>query len=79
MIGFRILKRRREVSCDVVERFRAIPVANISDAMSRMTAAGAGLRPLHSGGEGLRIRPRYLGWADARAKAASGRQGNCSL
>ena len=50
MIGFRILKRRRAVSGDTVERFRAIPVANISDSMSRMTAGGARLRPLHRDG-----------------------------
>ncbi|WP_429069297.1 RraA family protein [Bosea sp. OAE752] len=50
MVGFRVLKRRRQVSADVVERFRALPVANVSDAMSRMTAGGARLRPLHGGG-----------------------------
>jgi RraA family protein len=50
MIGFRILKRRRKVSDDIVKRFRTIPVANISDSMSRMTAGGARLRPLHRGG-----------------------------
>jgi RraA family protein len=50
MVGFRVLKRRRQVSADVVERFRALPVANISDSMSRMTAGGAKLRPLHGGG-----------------------------
>lgn len=50
MVGFRVLKRRRQVSADVVERFRALPVANISDSMSRMTAGGAKLRPMHGGG-----------------------------
>jgi regulator of RNase E activity RraA len=50
MIGFRILKRQRTVSQDTVAAFRLLPVANISDAMSRMTAAGARLRPMHSGG-----------------------------
>jgi RraA family protein len=50
MVGFRVLKRRRQVSADVVERFRLLPVANISDSMSRMTAGGAKLRPLHGGG-----------------------------
>lgn len=50
MIGFRILKRRRHVASELVDRFRAIPVANISDSMSRMSAGGASLRPLHSGG-----------------------------
>lgn len=50
MIGFRILKRRREVEAGLVERFRTLPVANISDSMSRMSAGGASLRPLHRGG-----------------------------
>jgi RraA family protein len=50
MIGFRILKRRRQVEAGLVERFRTLPVANVSDSMSRMTAGGASLRPLHRGG-----------------------------
>ena len=50
MIGFRILKRRRAVGADIVEKFRRLPVANVSDSMSRMTAAGARLRPMHAGG-----------------------------
>ena len=50
MIGFRILKRRRQVEAELVQRFRTVPVANVSDSMSRMTAGGASLRPLHRGG-----------------------------
>lgn len=50
MIGFRILERRRQVAKATVEKFRCIPVANISDVMSRMTAGGASLRCLHAGG-----------------------------
>ncbi len=50
MIGFRILKRRRQVSADVVAKFRSLPVANVSDSMSRMTAGGPRLRPMHGGG-----------------------------
>lgn len=50
MIGFRILKRRRQVGADLVSRFRALPVANVSDSMARMTAGGPRLRPLHHGG-----------------------------
>jgi RraA family protein len=34
----------------MVAKFRSLPVANISDSMSRMTAGGARLRPMHSGG-----------------------------
>ncbi len=50
MIGFRILKRKQAVSADVVAKFRELPVANVSDSMSRMAAAGARLRPIHGGG-----------------------------
>ncbi len=50
MIGFQICKRTRKVDADIVSKFRELPVANISDSMSRMTAAGAKLRPIHAGG-----------------------------
>jgi RraA family protein len=50
MIGFRICKRTRKVDDATVARFRELPVANISDSMSRMTSAGARLRPMHAGG-----------------------------
>ena len=49
-IGFRILKRRRKVSHALVSKTRGLPVANISDSMSRMFAGGPLLRPMHSGG-----------------------------
>ncbi len=49
-IGFRILPRRRKVDADVVARFRDLPLANVSDVMSRMAAAGPRLRPMHGGG-----------------------------
>jgi RraA family protein len=45
-----IFKRRAQVSAALAERFRAIPVANISDCMQRITAAGPRLRPMHAGG-----------------------------
>jgi RraA family protein len=50
VIGFQICKRTRKVSADIVAKFRELPVANISDSMSRLTAAGAKLRPIHAGG-----------------------------
>jgi RraA family protein len=50
MIGFQIAKRTRKVDAETVSRFRALPVANISDSMSRMTAGGARLRPMHGSG-----------------------------
>ena len=49
--GFRILERTRKVNEQDVKNFAAIPVANISDSMARMSAAGARLRPLHRGGK----------------------------
>lgn len=49
-IGFRVLQRRRKVAADLVAKFRNLPVANVSDVMSRMTAGGPRLRPLHAGG-----------------------------
>lgn len=48
--GLRILPRQRIVSREVVGRFAPLPVANVSDSMSRMTAGGARLRPMHGGG-----------------------------
>lgn len=50
MIGLQIRQRQRQVSDTLVQAFRAIPVANISDCMARMTAGGARLRPMHGGG-----------------------------
>lgn len=49
-IGFRILNRLRVASPDLVAAFAKLPVANVSDSMSRMTAAGSRLRPMHSHG-----------------------------
>lgn len=49
-IGFRILPLTRRIPADLVARFADLPVANVSDAMNRMAAAGAALRPMHGGG-----------------------------
>jgi RraA family protein len=48
--GLRILKRRRAVDLELARQFLDVPVANVSDCMSRMTAGGARLRPYHAGG-----------------------------
>lgn len=50
MIGFRIARRERKVDAKWIEAFRELPVANVSDVMSRMTAGGAALRPYYNGG-----------------------------
>lgn len=55
MTGFCVQPRMKCASKADVERFRALPVANISDSMHRMIAGGANLRPLHR--EGLLIGP----------------------
>ena len=49
MIGFQILTRKRAVSSEVVTRYLGLPVANVSDSMSRMFAGGPLLRPMHNG------------------------------
>jgi RraA family protein len=49
-IGFRVLPLPRRIDPELVRQFAALPVANVSDAMSRMTAGGAALRPMHGGG-----------------------------
>jgi len=49
-IGFRVLNRPRAVSSETVARFAALPVANVSDSMFRVTAAGDRLRKFHRDG-----------------------------
>jgi RraA family protein len=44
-----IFKRRVQADPALVERFRRLPVANISDCMMRIVAGGPRLRPMHSG------------------------------
>lgn len=48
-IGFRILPCPRKISSAQVQAFAKLPVANVSDAMHRMTAGGADLKPVHRG------------------------------
>jgi len=49
-LGFRILTRQRKVDAETVRKFRDVPVACVSDVMSRMAGGGARLRPYHAGG-----------------------------
>ena len=62
MTGFEIHARQRAVSKELIQKFRQVPVANVSDCMSRMTAGGARLRPMHDGtplaGPALTVRTR---------------------
>ena len=47
--GFRIARRTRAVSQALIAQFREVPVANVSDVMSRISG-GPNLRPMHGGG-----------------------------
>jgi len=49
MVGLQILKRQQRIDERLVQAFASIPVANVSDCMTRMTAGGARLRPMHNG------------------------------
>ena len=48
--GLRVLPRSKVIDAEIVARFQRLPVANVSDSMARMSAAGARLRPMHKGG-----------------------------
>lgn len=50
MNGFQICSRTRRVASHLVQAFSELPVANVSDCMARMSAAGAQLRPYHARG-----------------------------
>jgi RraA family protein len=50
MIGLQILPRTQCIDPRHAEAFNAIPVANISDCMTRMSAGGPRLRPMHKAG-----------------------------
>ena len=49
-IGFRICQRERVAPKPLIDAYAKVPVANVSDSMNRMTAAGATLRPMHASG-----------------------------
>ena len=45
MAGLQILKRTRQVSTQLVEAYKGLPVANISDCMSRWRRPALGCAP----------------------------------
>ncbi|QFT62023.1 RraA family protein [Roseivivax sp. THAF30] len=49
-IGNQIRPRDRKVDAENIARFAELPVANVSDSMSRVFAAGPTLRPMHAKG-----------------------------
>lgn len=50
MIGFRIAQVERRIGRDMVEKFKTLPVANVSDSMARLSGFGPRIRPLHRSG-----------------------------
>jgi regulator of RNase E activity RraA len=56
-IGFKIKPIRRRIDPETAAAFRKLPVANVSDCMSRMFAGGAKLRPMHR--EGVLAGPAF--------------------
>ncbi|WP_050526194.1 RraA family protein [Pseudorhodobacter aquimaris] len=62
-VGFCIKTRQRKVDEATVAAYRTLPVANVSDCMSRMFAGGSKLRPIHNptsvlAGPALTVRSR---------------------
>ena len=49
-IGFRIKTTWSRIDADLVAAFRTLPVANVSDSMSRLSAIGPNMRPMHREG-----------------------------
>ncbi|SOE46505.1 RraA family protein [Orrella dioscoreae] len=61
-IGNRVFPRNWPSLGDLVEQYRGLPVANISDSMQRLSGGGSRLRPYHNGaylcGQALTVRVR---------------------
>lgn len=49
-VGNRVLQRKRRVDDRMVKAFSELPVAVVSDSMSRVFAGGSNLRPMHRDG-----------------------------
>jgi len=50
MIGFSVQPIGRRVGAEIAEKYRSLPVANVSDCMSRLSGGGPRLRPYHAQG-----------------------------
>lgn len=48
--GFRVKRSWTRVSPELVEGFRGLPVANVSDSMTRIPSLGPDIRPMHRSG-----------------------------
>ena len=53
--GFRVRANTSKVAVNIIAYCMSLPVANVSDCMSRIVAGGAALRPMHK--DGLLIGP----------------------
>ncbi len=49
-LGFQVLNRERTASDEMLKAYAELPVANVSDSMQRIFAAGPTLRPMHTSG-----------------------------
>ena len=45
-IGFQVLTRPQKISVELTQAFQSLPVANVSDCMSRLFASDASIRPI---------------------------------
>lgn len=52
-LGFKINTRERIASQELLDAYKDLPVANVSDSMNRLFAAGPTLRPMHTSGQML--------------------------
>jgi regulator of RNase E activity RraA len=50
MIGFSVQPIARRISPEIARKYQSLPVANVSDCMSRLTGGGPRLRPYHREG-----------------------------
>ncbi|QXO16610.1 MULTISPECIES: RraA family protein [Vibrio] len=52
-VGFKINARERTASQELLQAYKDLPVANVSDSMNRLFAGGPTLRPMHTSGQML--------------------------
>ena len=52
-LGFKINTRERTASQELLDAYKDLPVANVSDSMNRLFAAGPTMRPMHTSGQML--------------------------
>ncbi len=50
-LGFKINTRDQKASDELLSAYKQLPVANVSDSMNRLFAAGPTLRPMHTSGQ----------------------------